>query len=53
MKRDFVEWLQEGILDGVISVKTAKEFYVSLYDDFTGDEFATFLFECEVDNGKL
>lgn len=44
MKRDFVEWLQISILDGVISVQTAEKIYVSLYDDFIEGDFSSFIF---------
>lgn len=44
MKEDFINWLQEGILEGIISVKTAEEIYASLYDDFTGGDFSSFIF---------
>ena len=44
MKRDFVEWLQDGILQGVISVNTAEKIYVALYDDFIEGDFSSFIF---------
>ena len=44
MKRDFVEWLQEGVLDGIITLDTAQKIYTVLYDDFIGGDFSSFIF---------
>lgn len=44
MKEDFVNWLQEGILDKIISVKTAQKIYTAMYNDFEGTDFKKFIF---------
>lgn len=41
---EFVEWLQEGILDNIISVETAERMYSARYSDFDGDDFYKFIF---------
>lgn len=51
MKQDFVEWLQEGILNGFISIFTAEQIYVALYDDFIEGDFSSL--DCEVGDEKL
>ena len=44
MKQDFVEWIQEGLLDKIITVKTAHDMYIAMYDDFIEGDFKSFIF---------
>ena len=53
MKEDFVEWLQEGILDGVISVQTAKNYTLRCTMTSSKVTFHLSSLPCEDDNGKI
>lgn len=44
MQEEFIKWLQEGILDKIISLKTAEELYTAIYEDFEGEDFESFIF---------
>ena len=44
MQEEFIKWLQEGILDSIVSVKVAEELYTAIYDDFKGTDFRSFIF---------
>jgi hypothetical protein len=44
MKQDFVEWIQEGLIDKIITVKTARDMYIAMYDDFIEGDFERFIF---------